>query len=410
MPKRARAIFIGLAGFILLVFLILQIPLVHAAAAWRFEKFTLYVSNIIHPIGPPPTPMPVPPVSVTKTAALANINPTVTSAIVPTPTLEPLPAQVKLQAPPYEYQSPNNCGPAALSMALHVFGWEGNQSDIANEIKPVTGDRNVNPEELAYYVRNEAGWLNIEYRVGGNLTLLKRLLAHQYPVIIEGASTLDPNDRLSPTDDLWDAHYLVITGYDDIAQTVTAQDSYYGPDQQISYSQFEGDWKPFNYLYMVIYLPQESVELENILGSDWDASVNRRNALTNSQSATVSNPEDAFAWFNLGSNLVYFDRYDEAALAYDRAREIGLPLRMFRYQFGPFLAYFHSNRNADLLALTEYALSVTEKSEETWLWYGYGLYREGDAEKASAAWNKALTINPKFYDDQARKALALLGQ
>jgi hypothetical protein len=35
-------------------------------------------------------------------------------------------------------------------------------------------------------------------------------------------------------------------------------------------------------------------------------------------------------------------RYEEAALAYDKAREIGLPLRMFRYQFGPFLAYFHS--------------------------------------------------------------------
>ena len=39
-----------------------------------------------------------------------------------------------------------------------------------------------------------------------------------------------------------------------------------------------------------------------------------------------------FAWFNLGSDLVYFDRYEEAALAYDKARELGLPLRMFRYQ------------------------------------------------------------------------------
>jgi tetratricopeptide (TPR) repeat protein len=119
---------------------------------------------------------------------------------------------------------------------------------------------------------------------------------------------------------------------------------------------------------------------------------------------------DAFTWFNLGSNLVYFDKYVEAAHAYDKARELGLPLRMFRYQFGPFLAYFHSGRNEELLLLSEYALGVTEKSEETWLWYGYGLYRKGDYDGALAAWNRAEEINPKFYDDQARKAKSLLGQ
>ena len=33
------------------------------------------------------------------------------------------------------------------------------------------------------------------------------------------------------------------------------------------------DWKPFNYLYMVIYLPEDEPELAAILGQDWDEAV-----------------------------------------------------------------------------------------------------------------------------------------
>jgi hypothetical protein len=44
--------------------------------------------------------------------------------------------------------------------------------------------------------------------------------------------------------------------------------------------------------------------------------------------------KNAFAWFNQGTNLTYFQRYSEAAQAYDTARSIGLPQRLLRYQFG----------------------------------------------------------------------------
>jgi tetratricopeptide (TPR) repeat protein len=81
---------------------------------------------------------------------------------------------------------------------------------------------------------------------------------------------------------------------------------------------------------------------------------------------------------------------------------------MFRYQFGPFLAYFHSNRNDDLLVLTKYAIGITDMSEEAWLWHGYGLYRQGDNTGALKAWQKADSINPNFFEDQARNAIQLL--
>ena len=407
MSKRTKTIIIALTGMLVLAIGIYQIPRVNEAIAWRIEKFTLYAKNTINPPGPVPTALPVTP---QPTASLTIPTSTVAADIsaTATATLTPLPPQASIPSPEYEKQTPNNCGPATLSMALHMYGWEGTQADIAAFIKPVTGDRNVNPEELRYYVRTQAGWLNLEYRVGGSIETLKRLIAANYPVIVESVTSLDPNDALGPTDDLWAAHYLLLTGYDDSAQSFTIQDSYHGADLKITYSQLEEEWKPFNNLYLVMYFPEFEEEMKTLLSSNWDPNVNRQNTLAASQADSAKNPTDAFAWFNVGSNLVYFDRYEEAALAYDKAREIGVPLRMFRYQFGPFLAYFHSGRNEDLLVLTDYARGVTEMSEETWLWYGYGLYRKGDNAGALKAWQKADSINPQFFEDQAKNAIKLI--
>jgi tetratricopeptide (TPR) repeat protein len=409
MSKNYKNIFIGLAGLLVLAVLMYQIPYVNSRLSWRIEKFFIYTKNVIDPIGPVPTALPVTvqPATATITATatpLIELTPTIT----PTATLPPLPPQASIASPPFEKQTPNNCGPAVLSMALHIYGWEGSQADIASFIKPVLQDRNVNPEELRYYVRTQAGWLNLEYRVGGSIDTLKRLLAANYPVIVESVTSLDPNDALGPNDDLWAAHYLLLTAYDDATQEFTIQDSYHGADLKISYDQLVEDWRPFNNMYMVIYFPQFEEEVKTLLGSNWDPGLNRQTALDASQAATVETPTDAFAWFNLGSNLVYFDRYEEAGAAYDKAREIGLPLRMFRYQFGPFLAYFHADRNEDLLVLADYARGVTDMSEEAWLWYGYGLYRNGDYDGARKAWQKADSINPNFFEDQARGALQLV--
>lgn len=409
MSKRTRNIIIALTGLILSAVLIYQIPDVRERLAWRIEVLQIYVKNVIDPVGPVPTALPVTPQpATTAVPPTGTKNVELTPSVTPTSTFPPPPAQVSMTSPPYEKQTPNNCGPATLSMALHMYGWEGDQSDISDLVKPVTGDRNVNPEELRYYVRTQAGWLNLEYRVGGTIEIIKRLLAANYPVIVESVTSLNPGDALGPADDLWAAHYLLITAYDDTTQEFTVQDSYHGPDLTISYALLEEEWKPFNNLYMVIYFPQYEDEVKTLLASDWDPNLNRQNALIATQAVTATGSADAFDWFNYGSNLTYFEKYEEAALAYDKAREIGLPLRMFRYQFGPFLAYFHSGRNDDLLALTDYARGITEMSEEAWLWYGYGLYRKGDYDGALKAWQKADGINPKFFEDQARNAMRLV--
>jgi tetratricopeptide (TPR) repeat protein len=254
----------------------------------------------------------------------------------------------------------------------------------------------VNVEELVYYVRNFSGWLNVEYRVGGDIDTLRSLLAAGVPVMIEEGFPIA--ESYWPNDDRWAGHYLLLTGYDDASQSFVTQDAFAGPDRWVSYQDLDRTWQQFNRVFIMVFLPEQTDTVKAVLGADWDPDVNRQNALTLSQQETVTDSQNAYAWFNLGTNQVYFERYKEAAMSYDKAREIGLPQRMLRYQFGPFIAYFHSLRTDDLLALTTYALGRTPNSEEALLWQGWGLFRKNDRVGALESFQKALEARPG-YDD-----------
>jgi tetratricopeptide (TPR) repeat protein len=394
---RRRTILTSLGILLLASVLLLQLPAFKSRAGWRYEVWSTYLRNVVDPVGPMPTP--VRSTRLPSPSALPS-TPTSEAPVVPSATEFALPARASLPAPEYERQGINNCGPATLAMTLRMYGWEGDQYDIARIIKPIDKDRNVNPEELRYYVLNEAGWLRAEYRVAGDVKLLRRLIAANYPVIIEAATTIDPQDAMGPADDLWAAHYLIVTAYDDETLTITAHDPLRGPDKKIPYDQLMEDWKPFSYLYMLIYLPEDEAEVASIVGENWDPDANRQNALTIAQEATAADPGDAFAWFNFGSTLVYFERYEEAAQAFDTAFTLGLPQRMTRYQFWPFVAYYNADHIDYLLQLTEntYRVINGQYSEEALLWHGYGLLRKGDVDGAGAAWNKALSVHPRYCD------------
>ena len=108
---------------------------------------------------------------------------------------------------------------------------------------------------------------------------------------------------------------------------------------------------------------------------------------------------NAFAWFNLGTNLTRLgeltaeeEYFENAALAFDRAREIGLPWRMLWYQFAPYTAYIGVGRFDEVLALTLSAQDV----EETHLYRGHALLATGNPVAAEAAYRKALQLNPNF--------------
>lgn len=398
-----------LTGIALLSGLIYLLPPVHDRLSWRVDFALTYLYRLLDPVSAPPTALPEPQMRIvegpTETPS-PTLAPTMTMTLpateAATPTSQvsptPLPSSVSLPAPEWERQDINNCGPASLTMYLRFYGWEGDQTDIADLLKPFREDRNVNVEELEYYVRTRAGWLNILFRVGGDLELLERLLAAGIPVMVEESFYFE--EPFWMNDDLWAAHYLLLTGYNNTQRIFTGQDSFLGPDRKVRYEVLDEYWQTFNRVYVLIYTPQQEDTVKAILGPHWDADFNRQHALEVAEMETQSDPENAFTWFNLGTNLMYFEDYLEATKAYDKARELGLPQRMLRYQFGPFIAYFHANKMNDLVALTEYALEITPTSEEAWLWHGWAMYRMGNKEEAIADFLRALERNPNYLDAQ----------
>jgi tetratricopeptide (TPR) repeat protein len=401
--KPGLKILFAIGFLILLGFGLYQIPWVNRRASWRFDLAITYVHRLLNPVEELPAPM----VNRSTEPGIPSSTPvpstsTPTPILSPTPTAvpTPIPTATTLNAPAYDEakdkQDWNNCGPATLALYLRYYGWEGDQFDISTVVKSTRDDRNVNVEELVYYVRNYSGWLKAEFRVGGDVERIKELLAAGFPVMIEESFTTDR--KYWPEDDLWSGHYLLITGYNDATRTFTAQDSEIGPNQSVNYDILDNKWQGFNRVYIIVYRPEQEQSLKNILSDDWDNDKNREKALNIAQQEAEEDPQNAFAWFNVGTNQTYFKNYSQAATAYDTARSIGLPQRMLRYQFGPFIAYFQIGRTEDVLTLTRYALDISRTSEEAMLWRGWAFYQNGDKSTALSYFRDALKIREDYED------------
>lgn len=404
--KKRWRILLPIAAVLLVIggLLATQLPGIKSRLAWRVEVAETYLRGIVNPVdqmpaprtvqaaGVPSTPTPRP----TATPDPATPTPTPEISPTPTPTPTPLPSSAKLEPAAYEKQDMNNCGPATLTMFLRLYGWEGDQFAISDLIKPIPQDRNVNVDELYTYTLHNVPWLTTGFRVGGTVETLKAFIAAGLPVMIEEGFTMA--ESYWPNDDRWSGHYLLITAYDDERQVFTTQDSWLGENVIVSYTDLDKRWQTFNRVYFYAYRPEQESVIRYILGESWDEAVNRRLAMESARRETEETPNNPFAWFNLGSNLLYFDRYAEAAQAYDEARAHVLPQRMLRYQFGPFFAYFNTNRTEDLVELAEYALKITPNSEEALLWRGWGLYRSGDKLNAAEDFLAALEAHPGYFD------------
>ncbi|MEK9162152.1 MAG: C39 family peptidase [Chloroflexota bacterium] len=336
-------------------------------------------------VAPPPT------VQSSFEATAPAVSPTRIST--PIPLITP-PKYVELKGVKWEKQDINNCAAATLAMYLSFYGWKGTQKDVADVVKPIQRDKNVRWDELVFYVKTNAGWLEAMFGVGGDEALLKRFVANGFPIVIETGYEVVEG---------WVGHYLLITGYDDEQKVFIVQDATGGADRRASYKEIEQGWQQFNYLYVLVYPPSKQNVIVAVLGDDANEATNRKHALSVAERETKAQPDNAFAWFNLGSNLNYFDRYAEAAKAFDKAREIGLPKRMLFYQFGPYRAYFNVGRYKDVVDLTTFTIDYRPDVEETYFWRGWAQYQLGKKSLAVADFKSALEVNPTF--DDAKVAL-----
>ncbi len=344
---------------------------------------------------PTPTGAPSPTPAPTRPAP----TPTVTRPVFPGPTqaarntpaaLEQ--ADVLLYGVRHAFQTWNNCGPATLAMALSFYGWRGTQRDAAAVLKPDPEDKNVSPEEMAAFARSVG--LGARVRVNGDLELLQRLLRAGLPVIIETGFEPDPKQG-------WMGHYKLLIGYSDRAGQFIIMDSYMGPNQGVPYAEVDRYWRHFNRTYIVIYRPEEEGRVRDLIGPAWDDARMWAEALARAQAELAANPQDTFAWFNAGAALLRLGRPEDAAVAFDQARALGLPWRILWYRFEPFEAYLAVRRYADVVALADANLRVTPYVEEWYDYKGQALLALGDRERARALFQQALRFNPNFQAARA---------
>jgi hypothetical protein len=341
--------------------------------------------------------------------------PTVTPLPSPTATAtpRPLPPSARIENVNIIAQKFNNCGPANLSMVLRYFDHPIDQLDIGAVVKPDYDDRNVSPGELVAYVLDHTD-LEARAFAGGDVEMLQGLIAADIPVIIEKG--LAPSEYQG-----WMGHYLTLIGYDRPQELFYALDTFLGPWDGSSRAEdfdfIREYWQHFNYTFVVVYRTDQTETVAGILGPEMlDPGQMWQRAAVQAQADIDQEPDNAFAWFNLGTSLTELGlisggqdgSYENAATAYDQAREIGLPWRMLWYQFNPYVAYLAASRLDEVLLLTASMLNSGggQYVEETYLYRGHALVATGDPAGARVAYRAALRLNPGFT--AAAEALAAL--
>jgi hypothetical protein len=359
------------------------------------------------PLTPSPLPSIVPSDVPTSEPSATPIVPSQSSIAIPT-VRAPGPTQAARSTPAstegidvlltgakQEYQLWNNCGPATLSMNLGYYGWRGSQVDAAKFLKPDQEDKNVSPDQLMAFAQSVG--FNAIYRVNGTPELVKALVRAGVPVLIEKG--FEPEADLG-----WMGHYELIVGLNDLKQEFIAMDSYLGPYQSVPYDQFDKYWRQFDRTYLVIYPDDKADQVTALLGNQLDDATMWAGSLATAQQEAAANPNDPFAWFNLGTSNVGLQDWPNATAAYDHARQLGLPWRMTWYQFGWFEAYLHAGRYDDVLALADATIKVTPNIEEMFYYKGMALKALGNFDAARSQFELALKYNPNF--ELAKQALA----
>jgi hypothetical protein len=424
---------------------IYYLPPVHSRLAWRVDELR---TKIIYFFNPPSeavfhpgeeTPLTIETAIITARAEfLKTLTPQITPTLTPTagPTLTPtatstpLPATIALKGFKYEDQFHrwNYCGPTNFAMALSFWGWKGNRDVIGqavmpgntdNKGSPANVDKNVMPYEFQDYITANVPGITSVLRYGGNIDVIKRLVAGGFPVIAE-KGYYEPDTITGKIG--WMGHYQYITGYNDTDSTLLVQDTYKdGPNFKISYSKFMEGWRSFNYLFVVVYPTERESDVMSLLGPYADETWATKQALelATSETQRLKGIDGFFAWFNVGTSNVALHDYMDAATAYDQAFAIYAnlggdnttrPYRMMWYQTGPYFAYYYSGRYQDVISLADTTLNDTIAKptlEESLLWRGRAYYMSGNTQAAVDDYRAALKVHVNWLP--AMQALQDLG-
>lgn len=335
------------------------------------------------------------PQSLTQTiaSALPNILP------AQSPTLIPLniPIAKTLNNDYHIFQTYNNCGPAALSMALSYYGISKSQAELGEQLRPYqipggdNDDKSVTLEEVA---EKSKEFNLIPYlRPNGNNEIIKKFITADIPVITR--TWLKENDDIG--------HYRIIKGFNDNTKEFIQDDSLQGKNLKYTYTDFDKIWDKFNYEYLVL-IPKEKQSLaEQIIGEDLNETTAWLKTVNLSQEKLRENPDDYTAGFNLSVAYYKLGDYEQSVQAFEKV-ENKLPFRTLWYQIEPILAYYELENYARVIEISDKILNNHNRAfSELYLLKGKIYQSRGEKDLAKQEFEKAVQYNKNLKS--AREAL-----
>ncbi len=297
------------------------------------------------------------------------------------------------------YQTFNNCGPAALSMALSYFDIKVSQQVLGQALRPYQNakgdndDKSTTLQELA--AEAEKYNLIAYHRPNGDVALLKKFITYDMPVITR--TWLKLNDDIG--------HYRVVKGYDDATRVVIQDDSLQGKNLEYSYEEFDSLWGKFGNEYLVL-VPKDKKDIaEAILGENLDSKVSWEIAVSNYKKKVELNPADVSLRLNLSVALFNVGDYEGSVKEFEQV-EAKLPFRALWYQIEPIQAYFELKKYDRVLFLTDKILDNQNKAfSELYLLRGQVFLKQGQMDLAEQEFEKAV-----FYNNNMEAAMAVKTQ
>lgn len=321
-----------------------------------------------------------------QTTPIPNLLPQKTSSPLPNPTPSyKLPGDLKIiPLKTHIFQSFNNCGPAALAMALSYFNISKNQQELGNKLRPYqipggnNDDKSVTLEELA----NEAENLGLVsyHRPNGDIEKLKLFIANDIPVITR--TLLKLNEDIG--------HYRIVRGFDETSKVLIQDDSLQNKNLKYSYFDFLYLWETFNFEYLVI-APTEKKELvEDILGDELDRKVAFQNSLVR---IGLKDSKNYHIGFNKSIIYYHLGDYQKSAEEFEKV-ESQLTFRTLWYQIEPILAYQKLKDYQRVFKITEQIFNNHNRAfSELYQIRGEIYLEKGNVDAAKVEFEKALLYN-----------------
>ncbi len=334
MKVRTRLVTFGIAVGVLLA---------GTGFGMRAASFTPAVPAAQRPADLPATGLSVAaPATAAVLPAVAASAPAAAEPITALPTPKDAPATAILPDMKHVWQSLNNCGPAAVVMALSTFGVDANQETARLALRGPDVRRGMGPQGVGPWVQQNFG-LRSTWRNDGTNDLIKRLVANGFaPMVTQWMQ--DPSvSRI--------AHWRTVRGYDDARGVFYVNDSMLGNMAPLSYDWFARNWQSFSYRYMVIYRPEDEPLLQSIVGKDWAETVARQSLYERAR-AEATLQDTNFAWLAYGEAAYANGMFDEAVAAFEKGFSTGSAAGVFgvRNSYPQALRALGRRQDADVIA------------------------------------------------------------